>query len=92
MRPVLPNCKSWKEARLQDLVFFQRGFDITKEQQQVGEIPVISSSGVQSYHSEAKVVGPGVIIGRKGSLGTVHSLRVDTPRLAASGRCDKLRG
>jgi type I restriction enzyme S subunit len=63
---------NWREARLRDLVFFQRGFDITKDQQQDGEVPVISSSGVQSYHSEAKVAGPGVIIGRKGSLGTVH--------------------
>jgi type I restriction enzyme S subunit len=72
MRPVPATNMNWREARLRDLVFFQRGFDITKDQQQDGEVPVISSSGVQSYHSEAKVAGPGVIIGRKGSLGTVH--------------------
>ena len=62
----------WKPAILQDLVFFQRGFDITKAEQKPGNIPVVSSSGVNSYHSEAKVDGPGVVIGRKGSLGTVH--------------------
>jgi type I restriction enzyme, S subunit len=62
----------WKSGTLQDLVFFQRGFDITKAEQNSGDIPVISSSGVNSYHSEAKAVGPGVVIGRKGSLGTVH--------------------
>ena len=62
----------WRPAHLVDLVFFQRGFDITKAEQRHGNIPVVSSSGIQSYHSEAKVEGPGVVIGRKGSLGTVH--------------------
>lgn len=64
--------KRWKPAVLQDLVFLQRGFDITKAEQQEGEIPVISSSGPSSWHNEAMVEGPGVVIGRKGSLGTVH--------------------
>jgi type I restriction enzyme S subunit len=67
----------WRLAHLEDLVFFQRGFDITKAEQRQGNIPVVSSSGIQSYHSEAKVEGPGVVIGRKGSLGTVHF--VDCP-------------
>lgn len=62
----------WSPAKLEDLVFFQRGYDITKEQQSDGNFPVISSSGITSYHSEFKVLGPGVIIGRKGSLGTIH--------------------
>jgi len=62
----------WRKATLQDLVFFQRGYDITKDQQCPGDIPVVSSSGVNSYHSESKVDCPGVVIGRKGSLGTVH--------------------
>lgn len=63
---------TWKAATLQDLVFLQRGFDITKEQQKPGDYPVISSSGKTSLHNEYRVEGPGVIIGRKGSLGTVH--------------------
>lgn len=62
----------WTDGVLSDLVYFQRGFDINKDQQQEGLIPVISSSGVQSYHSEAKVESAGVLIGRKGSLGTVY--------------------
>ena len=70
MRAIFP--PGWRQAVLQDLVFFQRGFDITKAQQKPGNIPVVSSSGINSFHSEAKVDGPGVIIGRKGSLGTVH--------------------
>ncbi|PWI56692.1 restriction endonuclease subunit S [Sulfoacidibacillus thermotolerans] len=63
---------SWREAYLSDLVFFQRGYDITKDKQVEGDVPVISSSGVSSYHAEAMAKGPGVVIGRKGSLGSVH--------------------
>ncbi len=65
-------CQGWRAANLEDLVFFQRGYDITKAEQKPGDIPVISSSGINSYHSESKVDGPGVVIGRKGSLGTIH--------------------
>ena len=64
--------KHWKPAVLQDLVFLQRGFDITKAQQKEGEVPVYSSSGLSSWHNEAKADGPGIIIGRKGTLGSVH--------------------
>lgn len=63
--------QTWRQGKLQDLVTLQRGFDITKAQQVEGVYPVISSSGVKSYHSEYKVNGPGLVIGRKGTLGTV---------------------
>lgn len=69
--------KHWTKGKLQDLVFFQRGFDITKAQQTEGSIPVISSSGVTSYHNEARAAGPGVVIGRKGTLGSVHYSETD---------------
>jgi len=68
---------SWRAGEPQDLVFLQRGFDITKNEQKPGDIPVISSSGIQSYHSEAKVQGPGIIIGRKGTLGSVYYSKSD---------------
>lgn len=69
--------KHWTKGKLQDLVFFQRGFDITQAQQTDGPVPVISSSGVNSYHSEPSAAGPGVVIGRKGTLGSVHYSEVD---------------
>jgi type I restriction enzyme S subunit len=64
--------QGWKEIELSELVKFQRGFDITKGDQNEGNIPVISSSGINSFHDKAKCFGPGVIIGRKGTLGSVH--------------------
>jgi type I restriction enzyme S subunit len=63
---------SWSSAKLEDLVFFQRGFDITQAEQRPGGYPVISSSGVTSYHDEFRASGPGVVIGRKGTLGSIH--------------------
>ena len=64
--------EGWRVATLEDLVLFQRGYDITRTEQKPGDIPVVSSSGITSYHSRSRVLGPGVIIGRKGSLGTIH--------------------
>ena len=62
---------SWRTLPLGEALTFQRGFDITKDEQRDGPYSVISSSGPKSTHAEYKVRGPGVIIGRKGSLGTV---------------------
>ena len=61
----------WQTLSLGDALTFQRGFDITKDDQRDGPYPVFSSSGPKTTHAEFKVRGPGVIIGRKGSLGTV---------------------
>ncbi len=61
----------WQILPLGDALTFQRGFDITKDEQHDGPYPVISSSGPKTTHAEFKVLGPGVVIGRKGSLGTV---------------------
>ncbi len=62
----------WQDQKLGEVITLQRGFDITKKEQIDGPYQVISSSGFNSTHTEYKVKGPGVVIGRKGSLGTVH--------------------
>lgn len=69
--------KSFDFIELGSAVTFQRGFDITKSEQSDGEVPIVSSSGISSYHSQFKVKGPGVIIGRKGTLGTVHYIQTN---------------
>ena len=72
-----PVPESWEVKRFDSFAVLQRGFDITKKDQRPGEYPVVSSGGISSYHDEAKVEGPGVVIGRKGSLGTVHYVPSD---------------
>lgn len=65
------------EQKLGDLLTFQRGFDITKSEQKEGDVPIVSSSGISSFHNQSKASAPGVVIGRKGSLGTVHYLKAN---------------
>lgn len=62
----------FKKKRLGDVVNFQRGFDLLAKDRSDGDVPVISSSGITGYHNEYKVEGEGVVIGRKGTLGSVH--------------------
>jgi type I restriction enzyme S subunit len=72
-----PVPESWEVKRFDSFAVLQRGFDITKKDQRPGEYPVVSSGGISSCHDEPKVKGPGVVIGRKGSLGTVHYIPTD---------------
>ena len=72
-----PVPESWEVKRFDSFAVLQRGFDITKKDQRPGDFPVVSSGGISSCHDEAKVKGPGVVIGRKGSLGTVHYIASD---------------
>lgn len=67
--------RGFDEYKLGDLLTFQRGFDITKSEQKEGDVPIVSSSGISSFHNQSKANAPGVVIGRKGSLGTVHYLK-----------------
>ena len=54
---------------LSDLITLQRGFDLPTARRKEGDVPVIASTGIAGYHNEAKVQGPGVVIGRSGSIG-----------------------
>src|SRR5437870_705744 len=67
----ITNRMVWQQTTLGEVLTFQRGFDITKKQQCPGPYSVISSSGPGSTHNAFTVKGPGVVIGRKGTLGTV---------------------
>ncbi len=67
----------WEVKRLGHFITLQRGFDITKDQQIGGQIPVVSSGGILSYHNQSTSKGPGVIVGRVGSAGAVHFVESD---------------
>lgn len=66
--------KEWRASPLGRECPLQRGFDITVAEQRNGDVPVVSSSGVNSFHDTAMVQGPGVVTGRKGKLGEVFYL------------------
>lgn len=63
---------SWSQTPLGEVIRLKRGHDLPASQRVIGEIPVISSSGITGYHNAAKAEGPGVVTGRYGTLGVVH--------------------
>lgn len=71
------NAANWPTTTIGDQVLLQRGYDITKRQQNFGHVPVVSSGGIKSFHDTAMTHAPGVVLGRKGSLGTVFYLDQD---------------
>ena len=69
--------REWRISTLGAELPLQRGFDITVAHQRQGEIPVVSSSGITSFHDTAMVDGPGVVTGQKGKLGAVFYIDRD---------------
>lgn len=59
----------WRDATLGNVLTLQRGFDLPETERKPGRYPVIASTGPVGTHDHAMVQGPGVVIGRSGSLG-----------------------
>jgi type I restriction enzyme S subunit len=66
-----PVPQGWGVLRLDDLLMLQRGFDLPKQSRKHGPHPILAASGLNGWHSEWKVKGPGVTTGRSGVLGQV---------------------
>ena len=67
----------WQEASLGEVIELKRGYDLPQRKRIPGSVPLVSSSGVTYYHTEAKVRGPGVVTGRYGTLGEVFFVPSD---------------
>jgi len=63
--------QGWEVKKLGDILELNYGKALRKEDRREGEYPVFGSSGVIGYHDESLVKGPGVIVGRKGNVGSV---------------------
>jgi type I restriction enzyme S subunit len=66
----IPN--GWKVAKLGEVVELLYGKALKQGDRMEGNVPVYGSSGVVGYHDTPMVNGPGIIVGRKGNVGTVH--------------------
>ena len=69
--------KAWDLLQLGKIAALQRGHDIVETAFSPGPYPVISSSGIVGYHDVSTSRGPNVVVGRKGSIGTVHYVETD---------------
>jgi type I restriction enzyme S subunit len=63
--------RSWDIGKVEDLFILQRGFDLPSQNRTKGAYPIIASNGINGYHDEYKIKGPGVTTGRSGVLGKV---------------------
>lgn len=61
----------WRAARLKELVSLEYGSSLSGDARAEGSVPVFGSNGRVGSHSTALVKGPGIIVGRKGSIGRV---------------------
>jgi len=59
----------WAKTTLGGILTLQRGMDLPVQNRKSGLVPIVASTGVVGFHSEAPVKGPGVVIGRSGSIG-----------------------
>ena len=63
---------NWVETTVGDFCPFVYGKGLPKTKRESGPVPVYGSNGCVDYHLTSYVKGPGIIIGRKGSVGAVH--------------------
>ncbi len=72
-----PIPQGWECGRLDEVLVLQRGFDLPRNEREYGSVPIIAATGINGFHSVAKVKAPGVVTGRSGSIGTVLYVHED---------------
>ncbi|MFE6551718.1 restriction endonuclease subunit S [Streptomyces sp. NPDC057746] len=66
-----------EEVTVGDLVELKYGKSLPAARRVTGDIPVFGSGGISGSHNESFVKGPGIIVGRKGTVGSVYWSEVD---------------
>ena len=68
-KPQIPD--GWRQVRLGDVLTLEYGVSLPEKDRLPGQVPVIGSGGVVGRHCQATSNGPGIVVGRKGSIGSV---------------------
>lgn len=64
--------KGWEFGKLSDVLELAYGKALKKADRIEGEFPVYGSGGVTGSHNKHLAEGPGIIVGRKGTVGKVY--------------------
>jgi type I restriction enzyme S subunit len=64
--------QGWGERRMEDVLELAYGKSLTASARVEGPIPVYGSSGITGHHNAALVDGPSIIVGRKGTVGSLY--------------------
>lgn len=63
---------SWSLVKLGDILTLEYGDNLPSDSREDGEVPVYGSNGQVDTHIEVAVNRPGIILGRKGSIGEIE--------------------
>ncbi|MCO7188947.1 MULTISPECIES: restriction endonuclease subunit S [unclassified Pseudoalteromonas] len=64
--------EGWEPKQLKDILELAYGKALKKTDRVEGKVPVYGSGGLTGFHNQSLVEGPGVIVGRKGTVGSVY--------------------
>lgn len=64
--------EDWGDGVLEQLIDLKYGKALKQEDRSGSGYPVVASSGIVGLHKDYLVQGPGIVIGRKGTLGKVY--------------------
>ena len=66
-----PIPQGWEVKKLGEVLELNYGKALKSDTRREGQIPVFGSSGIVGSHDTSLVKGPGIIVGRKGNVGSV---------------------
>jgi type I restriction enzyme S subunit len=61
----------WEAVSFEKAYSLNYGKALKKENQKPGDVPVYGSNGIYGYHDKYLIEAPGIIVGRKGSVGAL---------------------
>ena len=64
--------EGWEVGTLEEFIELAYGKALKKTDRINGEYPVYGSGGITGTHNKALVSGPGIIVGRKGTVGSLY--------------------
>lgn len=67
--------EDWEDGTLDQLIDLKYGKALKQEDRSGSGYPVVASSGIVGFHNDYLVKGPGIVIGRKGTLGKVYFMK-----------------
>jgi type I restriction enzyme, S subunit len=72
-----PIPEGWTAMKLGDVLTLEYGKALRSSDRVDGPVPVYGSSGLVGHHSRGLTQGPGIIVGRKGNVGSVFLCHSD---------------
>jgi type I restriction enzyme S subunit len=63
---------NWTKQKLGNIFKLEYGKGLVSDKRVSGSFPVYGSSGIVGTHNESLIKGPGIVVGRKGSVGEIY--------------------